>query len=128
MREIYLKGFELCIRDAHPHALMTSYNLLNGCHTSEHKGRITDILRCEFGFDGIVMTDWVMGMMSGKGSAYPGANAGRAATAGGDLFMPGSKADAEQIRKALNNGLVTEQQLREAASRTIRKTRELNNA
>ena len=42
--------------------------------------------------------------------------------------MPGSKADAEQIRKALNNGLVTEQQLREAASRTIRKMRELNNA
>ena len=128
MREIYLKGFEICIREAHPHALMTSYNLLNGCHTSEHKGLLTDILRCEFGFEGLVMTDWVMSMMSGRGSVYPGANAGRAAMAGGDLFMPGSKSDTEQIRKALKNGLVTEQQLREAASRTIRKVRELNNS
>ncbi len=126
MREIYLKGFEICIRDAHPHALMTSYNLLNGCHTSEHKGLLTDILRCEFAFDGLVMTDWVMSMMSDRGSAYPEANAGRAGTAGGDLFMPGSKADTEHIRKALEKGLISEQQLREAASRTVRKIRELN--
>ena len=53
MREIYLKGFELCIREAQPHALMTSYNLVNGTHTSEHSGLIEDILRAEFGFQGI---------------------------------------------------------------------------
>ena len=129
MREIYLKGFEICIREAHPHALMTSYNLLNGCHTSDHTGLIRDILRCEFGYGGIVMTDWVVNGMSNRQSRYPGANAGRVAAAGGDLFMPGSSADAEQIRKALEKGTLSEEQLRKNVSsvlRTIRKLREKN--
>lgn len=125
MREIYLKGFEICIRESHPRALMTSYNLLNGCHTSEHKGLITDILRCEFGYDGLVMTDWVIAMLSNNKTAYPGADAGRAAVSGGDLFMPGCKADADHVRSALKSGLITETQLMEMASRILRNIREL---
>ncbi len=61
LREIYLRGFGLCIRESQPRAVMTSYNLINGTHTSESRALTTDILRGEFGFRGIVMTDWVVG-------------------------------------------------------------------
>ena len=59
MREIYLKGFGICVRESQPKAVMTSYNLLNGTHTAESRGLVMDILRAEFGYQGIVMTDWV---------------------------------------------------------------------
>ena len=61
LREIYLRGFAVCIREAQPHALMTSYNLLNGEHTSQRRDIIEDYLRSECGFDGVVMTDWLAG-------------------------------------------------------------------
>ena len=57
LREIYLRGFEICVKESQPHALMTSYNLLNGTHTSERSDLITDVLRAEWGYQGIVMTD-----------------------------------------------------------------------
>ncbi len=125
MREIYLKGFEICIREARPHALMTSYNLLNGTHTSEHTGLIGDILRGEFGYTGLVMTDWVVAACTNKNTLYPSANAGRVAAAGGELFMPGCRGDAEEIRKALNRGVLSTRQLQENVSRTLRKIREM---
>lgn len=58
IREIYLKGFEIAVKESAPLSLMTSYNLLNGLHTANHKELLTDILRSEWGFDGLVMTDW----------------------------------------------------------------------
>ena len=125
MREIYLKGFEICIRESQPHALMTSYNLLNGTHTSEHTGLIWDILHCEFGYKGIVMTDWVVTGLTNSKSIYPDANAARVAEAGGDLFMPGSKTDAENIRMAMQKGTLSTVQLQKNVSRVIRKIREL---
>ena len=70
MREIYLKGFSICVRESQPHALMTSYNLLNGIHTAEHRGLIEDILRCEYGFEGIVMTDWIIAMAMNQKSKH----------------------------------------------------------
>ena len=119
MREIYLKGFEICIREAQPLALMTSYNLLNGLHTSEHTGLIRDILRCEFGFQSIVMTDWVVAGLKDKKSVYPSANAARVAAAGGELFMPGSEHDAKVLKQAVEDGTLTVDQLRRNVSRTI---------
>lgn len=127
MREIYLKGFEICIREVQPLALMTSYNLLNGLHTSEHTGLIRDILRCEFGFQGIVMTDWVVAALKDKKSVHPGANAAHVAAAGGELFMPGSEHDAIILKQAVENGTLSEDQLRRNVSRTlalIRKVRQ----
>ena len=89
MREIYLRGFEIAIEESQPHALMTSYNLVNGIHTSERRDLLEDILRAEFGYQGIVMTDWIISVMTGRGNKYPAPNAAGIAAAGNDLTMPG---------------------------------------
>ena len=118
LREIYLRGFGLCVREACPLAVMTSYNLINGRHSSERRGLIEDVLRCEFGFDGVVMTDWIVGMMAGKKDKYPWPNAARIAAAGNDLTMPGGKGDVNAILKGL--------QQRSARKRLSRKQLQIN--
>ena len=104
MREIYLKGFEICVRETQPLALMTSYNLLNGTHTSERRDLTMDILRAEWGYEGIVMTDWVINTMMSRKSVHPGAVAPKVVKAGGDLFMPGQKGDFAKLKKAFPGG------------------------
>ena len=125
MREIYLRGFEICVKNAQPKALMTSYNLLNGTHTAEHTGLIEDILRNEYGFKGIVMTDWVMSVMTSKKSVYRNSLPTEVAKAGGDLFMPGVKADYVKVLKALKSGEIERKQLEINATRVLNMTREL---
>lgn len=126
MREIYLRGFEYCVKEAQPHALMTSYNLLNGIHTSEHRGLTEDILRSEYGYEGIVMTDWVTGGgMLTKGAKYPEPNAGKVAAAGGDLFMPGCSQNYREVTEALKDGTLSRKQLEKNASRVYRMAKKL---
>lgn len=120
LREIYLKGFGLCIRESQPCAVMTSYNLINGVHTSESRELTQDILRCEFGFRGIVMTDWVVGgSMLYNSKKYPMPNAGKVAAAGGDLFMPGCRGDYNRCLAALRSGVLTRVQLEQNATRVL---------
>lgn len=126
MREIYLKGFEICVKESQPYALMTSYNLLNGVHTSERRDLTEDILRCEWGYEGIVMTDWVIGGgMLTKDAKYAAPHAGKVAAAGGDVFMPGSKSDYEQVLEALQTGILSREQLEINASRIYRMAKRL---
>lgn len=112
LREIYLKAFEICIRESSPIALMNSYNLINGVHTAESPMLCRDVLRSEFGFDGFIMTDWVVGYaMSGKKNKYPSVRAHRIIKAGTDIVMPGGKGDFKDIKEALKNGSLDKKEL-----------------
>ena len=121
MREIYLRGFEICVREAQPYAVMTSYNLLNGEHTSERRDLCEDILRSEWGYQGIVMTDWLIAAMPGdKASPYRKPKASLIAAASGELVMPGDKNDVKNILEGLKDGSVTREQLEVNISRLYR--------
>ncbi len=121
MREIYLRGFEICVKKSAPKSVMTSYNLLNGTHTSEHRGLIEDILRDEFGFEGLVMTDWIVnGGTQDKTSVHPAPEAYKVVNAGGDLFMPGGQGDFDNVLKAYTDDRVSRRQLEINATRVIK--------
>ena len=126
LREIYLRGFGLCIRESQPRAVMTSYNLINGTHTSESRELTMGILRGEFGFRGIVMTDWVVGgSLMYNSKRYPMPNAGKVALAGGDLFMPGSRADYNRCLAMLRQRTLPRYQLELNATRVVHMARKL---
>ena len=121
LREIYLRGFGICVAEGRPRALMTSYNLINGTHTSERRDLIEDVLRCEFGFDGVVMTDWIVSVgMRSKEAIHPAPSAGKIAAAGNDLTMPGHSGDCKSILKALADGSLSREQLKVNVSRVYR--------
>lgn len=120
LREIYLKGFKICIEESRPEALMTSYNLVNGVHTSENRQLITDILRCEMGFKGVVMTDWITtGVVYNKKSKHPAAYASNIVKAGNDLTMAGAQVDYDDLSAAVKAGKVTREELVQCASRVL---------
>ncbi len=121
MREIYLKGFEICIKESQPFAVMTSYNLLNGTHTSEHNGLIECVLRQEIGFNGLVMSDWIQsGKIFNPRAKHPAAFSSNLIKAGNDLTMPGCAVDYADIKNALQNGKITRDDLKNCASRVYR--------
>lgn len=102
MREIYLKGFEICVKEAQPRFLMTSYNLINGQHACNRRDLLTGVLRDEWGFEGVVMTDWlVTGGMGPKGEKWPCASAAGNVQSGNDITMPGLPSDKGDILAAL---------------------------
>ena len=119
LREIYLRGFEIAVRVSQPGSVMSSYNLINGTHTSERKDLMTDILRREFGFKGVLMTDWVVPGMSEKNSEWGYPEPAKVAAAGTTLFMPGSRHDYEDILTGLELGTVTREQLEINVSRLL---------
>ena len=127
LREIYLKGFGIAVRESQPKAVMTSYNLLNGTHTAERRDLCEDVLRSEFGFTGIIMTDWVVGngIMNSKADIHPAVKPQKVAAAGGDIFMPGCKADFKNVMKGLADGTVTRKQLQINVTRLYRLAKEL---
>lgn len=96
LRELYLKGFETAVRRSAPWTLMSSYNIINGVYAQGNKDLLTTILRDEWGYQGIVMTDWI-----GKREKLP---TEQEVTAGNDLMMPGYPAQAEDIVQAVKAG------------------------
>ena len=122
LREIYLRGFEYCAKKEDPYAFMSSYNLLNGTHTSEHKGLCIDVLRKEWGYKGILMTDWVVSTdVLTKNAKYANPDPAKVAAASHSLFMPGSKKDYEALLAGLKDGLVSLKQLKINASYMLRR-------
>ena len=96
LRELYLRGFEMMVRQSKPWTLMSSYNIINGVYAQGNKDMLTDILRWEWGFDGIVMTDWI-----GERKALP---VEQEVSAGNDLMMPGYPTQVEHIIDAVKAG------------------------
>lgn len=124
LREIYLRGFGICLRLADPAALMTSYNLLNGEHTSQRPDLLVTLLRDEWGWGGLVMTDWVVAAMGGKGK-YPMARADATLRAGNDLFMPGGKRDFKTALRALRDGTLPRERAVTDAAHVLEAVRRL---
>lgn len=109
LREIYLKGFEIAVKESQPMSIMTSYNRINGVFSSDNKRLLTDIARNEWGFKGIFVSDWC------------GTNDRVAAVrAGLDLEMPyGGKANPEKLYNAVKNKKLDEQDLDNCVSRLV---------
>lgn len=112
LREIYLRPFEICIKEAHPASVMTSYNKINGVYTANDYNLLNNILRCEWGFKGLVMSDW---LATGKDLARNDL----AIKAGNDLIMPGRPNDRLDLYKAWLGGRLSRQELEQAAGRLI---------
>lgn len=103
LRDIYARGFEIAVKEAQPYALMSSYNLLNGIHTSERYDLLETLLREEWGYEGMVMSDFLPGDKSypDEQNKYRKFASAESIKAGNDLMMPGGKAHYENILAAL---------------------------
>ena len=113
LREIYLRAFEETVREANAKSIMTSYNKINGIYAPNSHDICTKVLRNEWGFDGVVMTDW---FSTNKGQ---GDNA-VAMAAGNDLIMPGGGYHKKSLLAGLKKGLCTEDDLRRCCANVIK--------
>ena len=100
LREIYLKGFEIAIKESKPWTVMTSYNYINGVYSSESKDLVTTILRDEWGYEGTVMTDW-----------FGGKDGAKQMWAGNDMLQPGKKEQFDSIVAGVKSGKLDEADL-----------------
>ena len=106
LREIYLRGFEIAVKEGNPVSIMTSYNLVNGVHAANSRDLCMTVARREWGFDGAIMSDW--------NTTVPedGSIPWKCAAAGNDIIMPGNPDDDKNIRQAYKEGKLTEEEIR----------------
>ena len=108
LREIYLTGFEIAIKESKPWTVMTSYNYINGVYTSESKDLVTTILRDEWGYEGTVMTDW-----------FGGKDGAKQMWAGNDMLQPGKNEQYDSIVAGVKSGKLAEADLDLCVKRTL---------
>ena len=108
LREIYLKGFEIAVKEAQPWTIMSSYNYINGEHASQSYRLLTEILRNEWGFEGVVVSDW--------GAGYDEAAQIRA---GNDLIQPGYNHNYYNLLKAVKDGSLSMEDLDRSVKRIL---------
>lgn len=113
LREIYLRGFENTVRKGHAKSIMTSYNRLNSVYTPNSYDLCTKILRNEWGFEGVVMTDWF------STNKDLGHNA-LAMKAGNDLIMPGGRHYKKEILTGVKRGLISKEDVRRCCANVVR--------
>lgn len=113
LREIYLKAFKIAVRESKPKSIMASYNMVNGEYVCNSYELLTDILRNEFGFEGLVMTDW---LAAGHDNSYTE----KCAPAGCDLVMPGMPDDVKKIKRAYKRGKISKEEIEISARRILR--------
>lgn len=110
IRELYLKGFEITVKESNPWTVMSSYNKLNGVYTSDNKDLLTEVLRNEWGYKGIVMTDWFGGFPGFESIKDGGiSDVVKQMNAGNDLLMPGIPAQKKVLLEALNSGKLSQE-------------------
>ncbi len=108
LREIYLKGFEIAIKESKPWTVMTSYNYINGVYTSESKDLVQTILREEWGYEGTVMTDW-----------FGGKDGAKQMWAGNDMLQPGKDEQFDSIVAGVKSGKLAEADLDRSVQRLL---------
>lgn len=108
-REIYLRAFEIAVKQGRPWLVMTSYNKVNGRYTSERRDLLTTILRDEWGFDGVVVTDW-----------FGGKDRSANISAGNDMIQPGLPFDPDSIMAGVKDGRISPSQLDQSVRRVLR--------
>lgn len=108
LREIYLRGFEIAVKEGKPWTVMSSYNRINGPYTQENRDLLTTILRNEWGYDGVVITDWI-GQRNTVSQIH----------AGNDILMPGEKVQSDDIVKGVKNGTLSIDEVDEAVARVL---------
>ncbi len=114
LREIYLRGFEIAVKKSRPVAMMSAYNLINGVHAANNRDLCTAAAREEWGFEGVIMSDW------NTTGPEDGSVPWQCIAAGNDIIMPGNQKDDENIRKAYEQGKLSEEMIRRSAGRIIR--------
>lgn len=117
MREIYLKNFEIAVKEGKPWTIMSSYNKINGILASENHWLLTNLLRNEWGFKGFVMTDW-----------WAEENGARQIAAGNDLLMPGTQHQYDEILNGVKDGTLSMQDLDKCVENILRITLQSPNA
>lgn len=119
LREIYLRGFEIAVKKGAPAAIMSSYNQVNGVHAANSRELCTMVAREEWGFEGVIMSDW--NTTAPEGGSIPW----MCVDAGNDIIMPGNPEDAENIRQAYEQGRLSEERIRDCAGRVLALIRRL---
>ncbi len=113
IRELYLKGFEIAVKESQPLSIMTSYNLINGVHAANNYDLCTDVARNEWGFQGAIMTDWTT---TEKDETCTASGCMRA---GNDLVMPGCFGDHDNMKKELEAGTLKIEDLKACIARLV---------